>query len=81
MTLKPAGLDYCRSHHGIREEDEHTCDFLDADYHTCDTCKGSGRIAVTGQGRDGFHECGDCDEEGLTLCDLTPLLYEDGRPA
>lgn len=78
MTLIEAGVDYCRSHHGIRNEDENRCDFVTRDpwdsEWTClhgDDPEGS----VDDLKRD---DCDLCDEEGVTLCDLTPLLYENG---
>lgn len=76
MTFTTVGPDYCVTHHGIREEDAHHCDFRDGDEpeHRCPTCGGKSSVPVTGEGRDGSEECPNC-EEGITLCDLRPLGY------
>ena len=76
MTFHSVGPDYCVAHHGIREEDRNFCDFRDHDEpeHRCPTCDGKGSVPTTGEGRDGFEGCPDC-EEGITLCDLRPLGY------
>jgi hypothetical protein len=29
MNIHHVGVDYCLTHHGIRNEDEHVCDFAD----------------------------------------------------
>lgn len=65
--LAEAGPDYCRNHHGIREEDEDGCDNADED--GCPACGGDGF-----EGED--DECPECAGTGVTPCDLTPLLYE-----
>lgn len=71
--LVESGVDYCRSHHGIRNEDEERCDFVSRDPWdptlNCSVCGGVG------------DDCDHCDEEGVTLCDLTPLLYDPAPPS
>lgn len=68
--LVESGVDYCRTHHGIRDEDERWCDMVDDDDpdQLCPGCEGSG---LTPDGDD----CVPCVGIGHTPCDLTPLLY------
>lgn len=74
--LVESGVDYCRVHHGIRNEDERVCDVVMRDPWdpelNCPTCEGHGYLVLPEDGED--EPCDDC-EEGVTLCDLTPLLY------
>ena len=35
-TAESVGVDYCTLHHGIRNEDEHSCDFRDDDQESGD---------------------------------------------
>lgn len=77
--LVESGVDYCREHHGIRNEDEHCCDgrTWDDPTHRCLTCLGSGFLPPEVDPEE--DPCPDC-EEGLTRCDLTPLLYAPADP-
>ena len=36
LDTEPVGVDYCTLHHGIHNEDEHSCDFRDDDQETGD---------------------------------------------
>lgn len=65
MALVESGVDYCRAHHGIRNEDEDRCDMVTRepwDSHlNCPRCGGQG---------DDVAECEACDADGVSLCDL-----------
>lgn len=76
LALVESGLDYCRLHHGIREQDEHACDNAIDDEIACETCEGDGQIGrYLGEGETEELPCPACDGQGVVACDLTPLLY------
>lgn len=71
--LVESGVDYCRAHDGIRNEDEDRCDFVTRDPWSPEfTCAHGDPDADEEIEVD---DCDLCDDEGVTLCDLTPLLY------
>lgn len=67
IEQETVGVDYCTEHAGIRNEDDHRCDFADG----CETCNNSG--VVTGFEGDAI-ECPRCDGEGVSSCALVPLF-------
>ena len=80
--LVPSGLDYCRAHDGVREQDEDVCDRVsdavdDPDLR-CRTCEGYGTVHDDG---DDMTTCTVCHGDGTPPCDLTPLFYEEAPDA
>jgi len=67
IEQETVGVDYCTEHTGIRNDDDHRCDFADG----CETCNNSG--VVTGFEGDAI-ECPRCDGEGVSSCALVPLF-------
>lgn len=61
-------LDWCRHHHGVREEDADFCDNAER----CGVCGGTGFASD-------WDPCPACQGNGMEPCDLTPLLFEAAR--
>lgn len=74
MIIHSVGVDYCLTHHGLRNEDEESCAWRNESDDECETCGGTGAAEDDDPGG-GTFDCADCDGAGTTACDLRELVW------
>ena len=74
--LHAVGVDYCLTHHGLRNEDDEWCAWREDEDNECETCGGMG-FAEDDDAGGGTFDCADCDGNGHTPCDLRELVWAE----